>query len=91
MSLPLNTFRSVTTYNQGAATATGDNLFFGHNQNAATDADNIFLLQPCHCCWQPFFGYNHEAAAGNQLLKDPTQIVFFLEKDVQPGTTMKYS
>ncbi|ONI33928.1 hypothetical protein PRUPE_1G453800, partial [Prunus persica] len=66
-------------YNQDAATAAADKLFFGHNQNVVTAADNIF------------FGDNHEAAVGNQLLKDPTQEVFFLEKDVQPGTTMKYS
>ncbi|VVA14877.1 PREDICTED: BURP [Prunus dulcis] len=66
-------------YNQDAATAAADKLFFGHNQNVVTAADNIF------------FGDNHEAAVGNQLLKDPTQKVFFLEKDVQPGTTMKYS
>lgn len=66
-------------YNQDAATAAADKLFFGHNQNVVTAADNIF------------FGYNHEAAVGNQLLKDPTQVVFFLEKDVRPGTTMKYS
>lgn len=51
--------------------------FFVYNH--ATAGDNLF------------FGSDHEAAAGNQLLKDPTQIVFFLEKDVQPGTTMKYS